>query len=533
MALSPYHLTPEELLSDVRWLQRFARSLVQDEARADELAQDAWLKAVERAEAHPPGALRAWLAQVVRNLVARHWRDSDLQRNYESRAASERPSSVGADREIERLELQRQLVVAVLDLEEPYRTTILLHHLRELPYAEVARRLGVEEATVRKRNSRGLTLLRERLARELEGEDNAHRALAGLAGLRARPARWPAPLTLAALAGGLLFLLLSRTEASPPYFPAATTPADARAELARLEPWILRWDALACPLSPELARAAPGLTLRWLERRSDGARLLQRSEALLGWDPVQDAFVYLQFSEEMPAYETTAEGRLELDAEGRLTRFYDVYEPDRSVRTHRERFTRLPDGGCRRLFEEAREDGAWTWILEPELVPHVAREGELDPARPGPAVEAGMEHRRTTLDQEALAALDFLAGSWRIETEPEARLELAFGRSRRFLELTWREAGEIRAHGTIGWHHGQGELVFQRFRPGWMERGSARASGRELTLEGEAWTSAERRSLRERWRLTPGGDLELVLELREGAGEWREHARRLARRVRA
>src|SRR5262245_66551961 len=102
---------PSELERHRAFLQRLARELVRGEAAAEDLVQDAFVRALER----PPlsgAALRPWLARVARRLAinrARSRRRSDAR---ERRAAvpEGRPSHVEA---LASLEQGEQLFAAV------------------------------------------------------------------------------------------------------------------------------------------------------------------------------------------------------------------------------------------------------------------------------------------------------------------------------------------------------------------------------------------------------------------------------------
>jgi hypothetical protein len=61
-------------------------------------------------------------------------------------------------------ELRRKLVQAVLDLHEPYRSTILLSFMQDLSPSVIAARTGTLPATVRSRLKRALDQLRRRCA---------------------------------------------------------------------------------------------------------------------------------------------------------------------------------------------------------------------------------------------------------------------------------------------------------------------------------------------------------------------------------
>lgn len=155
---SPTDLTA--LLGHTRWLRALARSLAADPHGAEDLAQDAWVLALER----PPDLdrpVRGWFATLLRH----RWRDVQrgLARQRRRELAAARPEAWPSAHEVvEKAALQRRLVEAVLELDEPYRTTVLLRFFEELPQREIARRMGISTATVNSRLGRGLARLRQR-----------------------------------------------------------------------------------------------------------------------------------------------------------------------------------------------------------------------------------------------------------------------------------------------------------------------------------------------------------------------------------
>ena len=200
----------ERLLEHSVWMKRLARTLVRDGDRAEELTQETWLRLLE----HPPrldGPVRGWIATVMRNLVR------STRRGEQRRADRERTSSrtdahdaSGLDL-LERAVLQRELVQAVLELEEPYRTAILLRYFEERSPSAIAKGEGIPVATVKTRLARGIARLRERLGRT-RGPGGCASVLSGLALLEPRPPlpfptppSWPSGLswTLGALAVNL------------------------------------------------------------------------------------------------------------------------------------------------------------------------------------------------------------------------------------------------------------------------------------------------------------------------------------------
>ena len=156
------------------YVRRLARSLVFDDARADDVAQDVWVAALE----HGPretSSLRAWLAALARNLAWKS-RRGDRRRAAREEAVA-RPEAVPSAAEIlERESVRRRVIEAVLALEEPYRSTIVLRYFEGLEPREVARRLDVPVETVRTREKRAREMLRARLDREHASDGNGRRA---------------------------------------------------------------------------------------------------------------------------------------------------------------------------------------------------------------------------------------------------------------------------------------------------------------------------------------------------------------------
>ncbi|MBN2492289.1 MAG: sigma-70 family RNA polymerase sigma factor [Planctomycetes bacterium] len=178
-----------ELLAHDAWIRALARRLVHDEPTAEDVAQDTWVAALE----HPPsrpGSVRAWLARIVRNLVRMGRRSAARSAQREKACAGlETTPSVAemVERESARLAVGR----AVLALEEPYRTAVLLRYFEDLPPREIAVRLDISPAAVEGRLRRGLEKLRARLDRECG--DRAHWCAALLPWIGSVPAEVAAP----------------------------------------------------------------------------------------------------------------------------------------------------------------------------------------------------------------------------------------------------------------------------------------------------------------------------------------------------
>jgi len=164
-------IRPEELGNEVQWVHALARRLIGDEHLAADVAQETCVAALHS----PPrerGNLRAWLATVLRNVLRQEHRAGARRRERELAVA--RPeSSPDPSGVVDKAVSLGELVNEVLALDEPYRTTVLLRFVEDLPPRDVAQRMQTPVATVHTRLTRGLAQLRERLDRKRGGDAKA------------------------------------------------------------------------------------------------------------------------------------------------------------------------------------------------------------------------------------------------------------------------------------------------------------------------------------------------------------------------
>ena len=174
--------TLDDLLTHASFVRAVARAAVRGDADVDDVVQATWLAAVEIGPRHG-GSPRGWLATVARNAARGLKRGEGRRHEREARGA--RPEGLPSTAEIAaREEVRRKLLQAVLGLDEPYRSAVLLRYYEDLPPRKVAERLGVPVETARTRVKRGLAQLRTRLDDRWAGDRRAWAvAVAPLAGV--------------------------------------------------------------------------------------------------------------------------------------------------------------------------------------------------------------------------------------------------------------------------------------------------------------------------------------------------------------
>lgn len=162
-------------------LYRTARSILKDDAEAEDAVQEAYMLAYRAIGAFRGDAkLSTWLIRIVVNeAIARSRKrsrraeiiqlggepESDANPGEEnmSEATPEQPEHAAV-----RAETRRLLEGKIDALPEVFRTVFVLRALEELTVEETAASLGVPAATVRTRFFRAKGLLREALAREID-----------------------------------------------------------------------------------------------------------------------------------------------------------------------------------------------------------------------------------------------------------------------------------------------------------------------------------------------------------------------------
>ncbi|MCU0230401.1 MAG: sigma-70 family RNA polymerase sigma factor [Acidobacteria bacterium] len=144
--------------------------LTADRDRAEDLAQETFLRLWRAPRYDEQGKLLPFLFRIATNLVrteerrARRWRLIAAVLPHALAPAAVPAPSADPAAHAERHELRGRLVRAIAALPLTYRVPLVMRDVEELSYDEIAAALGCPEGTVKSRINRARTLLREQLA---------------------------------------------------------------------------------------------------------------------------------------------------------------------------------------------------------------------------------------------------------------------------------------------------------------------------------------------------------------------------------
>jgi RNA polymerase sigma-70 factor (ECF subfamily) len=144
-----------------------ALSVCKDPATAEDLAQEAFLKAYRSVdEVREPAQLKTWLYSIAR-FTAIDWvrrRKNERWQGLSAEAAGELPERPEAEAKEDR-------TVRVMDvirgLKEEHREIMILRYVRGLSYAQIAKATGLTSSAVGEKLSRIRDLVREKVRSEV------------------------------------------------------------------------------------------------------------------------------------------------------------------------------------------------------------------------------------------------------------------------------------------------------------------------------------------------------------------------------
>ena len=154
-------------------LRKLAYGLVRDWALAEDVAQDAFLRAYRKAATFRGGAsVKAWLYRIAINRahdeLRRIRRKAEISLEVAAIGGLELDESrtTSAEALVAARELERHVAMALSEMREEYRSALVLREMEGMTYREIAGLLGWPLGTVQIRVHRGRLELRSRL-REL------------------------------------------------------------------------------------------------------------------------------------------------------------------------------------------------------------------------------------------------------------------------------------------------------------------------------------------------------------------------------
>ncbi len=161
---------------------RFARWLSYAPGDADDVVQEAMLRAFRGFDALRGSDVKAWLLAIVRNChltAAKQLKrrgivplpeENDAQDGYAMSAPTPNPEEDSIRRDE-----QRTLERLIAALPEEHRTVLMLREIEEMDYRQIAQATNVPIGTVMSRLARSRAALKARWLQEVAGEPHAVR----------------------------------------------------------------------------------------------------------------------------------------------------------------------------------------------------------------------------------------------------------------------------------------------------------------------------------------------------------------------
>jgi RNA polymerase sigma-70 factor, ECF subfamily len=160
-----------------------ARWLMKEQAAAQDMSQDAFIRAFQSLKSYRGGSFRSWLARIVTNLCLDELRrikrrptiplmptDADGEEMESPSWIADTHMSV--EETVENIQLDLALRDLVEELPVEYRTALVLVDILEFDYAEAAQSMGIPIGTLKSR----LVRARLRLRNKLENTNTFHRS---------------------------------------------------------------------------------------------------------------------------------------------------------------------------------------------------------------------------------------------------------------------------------------------------------------------------------------------------------------------
>jgi RNA polymerase sigma factor (sigma-70 family) len=152
-------------------LLRFLRRRLGNEADADEVAQEAYLRLLRYSGQPDPGVQKALLYRIAINLAGMRARQAASHHSAAHQSLDELPLESAAaahDQQLIDQERLNLLMSAIQSLPDKCRQVFVLSRFHDLSYAEIALRCGISVKMVEKHISKALAVCRLRVGDRLQ-----------------------------------------------------------------------------------------------------------------------------------------------------------------------------------------------------------------------------------------------------------------------------------------------------------------------------------------------------------------------------
>ncbi len=133
-----------------------------DEALAEDIAQDTFIKLWENRDDIERKTIKAYLYTIAGNLTINYLKRQQLKYKFVNTAQA-RTEKMNPEFIAEMAEFNEELQKVLAGIPEGSREVFLMNRIEDLKYREIAERLGISVKAVEKRMSKALQILREKL----------------------------------------------------------------------------------------------------------------------------------------------------------------------------------------------------------------------------------------------------------------------------------------------------------------------------------------------------------------------------------
>lgn len=161
----------EELLPHADALYNFAYSLVFDQTNAEDLVQEAYMKAYRFVDSYEKGSnAKAWLFQILKNAFINDYRKKkrapqqvDFEDYNEKQQLEKQAETLDISEDLYSHMLGDEVTTALNKLPVDFRVAIILSDIEGFTYEEIAKISDIPIGTVRSRLYRARNLMKEEL----------------------------------------------------------------------------------------------------------------------------------------------------------------------------------------------------------------------------------------------------------------------------------------------------------------------------------------------------------------------------------